>query len=61
MEAYQRTPDLATKTPNYYRKKAKRGRSIVIDREETLKYYRGEIPEDVSHYDPFPEKRGLRC
>jgi hypothetical protein len=60
VEAYQRTPDLATTTPNYYREKAKRGRSIVIDREETLKYYRGELPEEVSHCDPFPEKIRVR-
>ena len=32
----------------------------IFDHEESLKYYRGEVPEEVSHYDPFPEKRGLR-
>ncbi len=30
------------------------------DHEERLKYYRGEIPEEVSHCDPFPEKISLR-
>jgi hypothetical protein len=30
----------------------------ISDDEESLKYYRGEVPEEVSHYDPFPEKRG---
>jgi len=33
----------------------------IFDHEESLKYYRGEVPAEVSHYDPFPEKRGLRC
>ena len=33
----------------------------IFDHEESLKYYRGEVPEEVSHYEPFPEKRGLRC
>ena len=33
----------------------------IFDHEESLKYYRGEVPEEVCHYDPFPEKTGLRC
>ena len=33
----------------------------IFDHEERLKYYRGELPEEVSHYDPFPEKIRLRC
>ena len=33
----------------------------IFDHEETLKYYRGQVPEEASHYDPFPEKRGVRC
>ncbi len=33
----------------------------IFDHQESLKYYRGEVPEEVSHYDPFPEKRALRC
>ena len=33
----------------------------IFDHEESIKYYRGEVPAEVSHYDPFPEKRGLRC
>ena len=33
----------------------------IFDHEESLKYYRGEVPEEVSHYDPFPEKREFRC
>ncbi len=28
----------------------------IFDREEILKYYRGKVPEEVSHCDPFPEK-----
>ncbi len=27
-----------------------------VEHEESLKYYRGVIPKEVSHYDPFPEK-----
>jgi len=30
------------------------------DHEEILEYYRGKIPKEVSHCDPFPEKIGLR-
>jgi hypothetical protein len=30
----------------------------IFDQEESLKYYRGEVPEEVSHYDPFPGKSG---
>lgn len=56
VKAYQRTPDMAYKAPDYYRGKRKRDRSIVIDREERLRYYRGELPEEASHCDPFPEK-----
>ena len=33
----------------------------ILDHEETIKYYRGQVPEEASHYDPFPEKRGVRC
>lgn len=33
----------------------------IFDREESLKYYRGELPQEVSHCDPFPEKISLRC
>ena len=33
----------------------------IFDRQESLRYYRGELPEEVSHYDPFPEKIRLRC
>lgn len=33
----------------------------IIERQERLKYYRGEVPKEVSHCDPFPEKIGLRC
>ncbi len=33
----------------------------IFDQEERLKYYRGELPEEVSHCDPFPEKISLRC
>ena len=33
----------------------------IFDHEESLKYYRGELPAEVSHCDPFPENRGLRC
>jgi hypothetical protein len=60
VKAYQWTPDLASKTPNHYRGKTKRDRSIVIDPEESLRYYRGELPEEVSHCDPFPEKIRLK-
>jgi hypothetical protein len=31
----------------------------IFDHAEILKYYRGEVPEEVSHCDPFPEKTGL--
>jgi hypothetical protein len=33
----------------------------IFDHEESLKYYRGEVPQEASHYDPFPDKIGLRC
>ena len=33
----------------------------IFDHEEILKYYRGEIPEEACHYDPFPEKIEMRC
>ena len=33
----------------------------IFNREESFKYYRGEIPEEACHYDPFPEKTGLSC
>ena len=33
----------------------------IYEHEESLKYYRGEVPEEVSHCDPFPEKISLRC
>jgi hypothetical protein len=33
----------------------------IFDHEERLKYYRGELPEEVSHCDPFPQKISLRC
>ena len=32
----------------------------IFDHEDSLKYYRGEAPAEASHYDPFPEKKGLR-
>jgi len=38
-----------------------KGFDEIFDYEESLKYYRGEVPREVSHYDPFPEKSGLRC
>lgn len=28
----------------------------ISDREERLKYYRGQLPQEASHCDPFPEK-----
>ena len=28
----------------------------IFVREESLKYYRGQLPQDASHCDPFPEK-----
>ncbi len=28
----------------------------IFDHEESLKYYRGDVPQEASHYDPFPEK-----
>ena len=31
----------------------------IFDHEESLKYYRGDVPQEASHYDPFPEKRRL--
>jgi len=33
----------------------------IFDHEQRLKYFRGELPEEVSHFDPFPEKISLRC
>ena len=30
----------------------------LFDHEESLKYYRGDVPKEVSHYDPFPKKSG---
>jgi hypothetical protein len=38
-----------------------KGFDEIFDHGESLKYYRGEVPPEVSHYDPFPEKSGLRC
>ncbi|KPK90879.1 MAG: hypothetical protein AMJ94_08290 [Deltaproteobacteria bacterium SM23_61] len=38
-----------------------KGFDEIFDHAQILKYYRGEVPREVSHYDPFPEKSGLRC
>jgi hypothetical protein len=33
----------------------------ISDCEESLKYYRGQLPQEASHCDPFPEKIILKC
>ena len=32
----------------------------ICDREESLKYYRGQLPQEAFHCDPFPEKISLK-